>query len=846
MMVTKDIVIPPHHIGHVKFNSVEQYEGDLFVDFQARYKPLNEYLIPSCVVSSKDGTPPILNVSTNFIRFTAKDTIARGMPCVPESSISASKRSINQILGSLRFTTALAYMDDILLPSPTFEKGDWVLSTQLMDNRCKYLHEVLSERPKDKEEELIHKDYTLKNNRVYKNTNGGPKWVVPKNARRAVVAYYHDMAGHFALDKTLSSLSQQYWFPQMRKYVERYIHTCIMCAYNKEPAGKRPGVLHPIEKIATPMDTLHVDHLGPFVKSTRGNSYLIVAVDGFMKYVFAKAVASTKYLEHREELYVTKGHAIQEYTTKLNIKLTQNATATPRSNGQVERCNRTFLSGLTSTTDDESRWDQGIGRITFGINSTLCKSTGKTPHELMFGYCPRGINDSFLSYEVGNSEYSTTLSERREQAKQNIERDQVKQKKRYDSKRLVDIKYQVEQQALYNDGKSRKLLPKYAGPFIITAVLDKDRYVVEDLPGTNRSQKKYSGICAVDKLKPFHIRNDSDDESSEEQNVGQRENVSQEENVPQEQTLLSGKTFPERTLSSMSKRCSRGKRFPRGLCSSGANVAQRENVSQEENVPHEQTLLNGKTFPEGTLSSGANVAHRENVSQEESVPQEQTLLSGKTFPERTLSSISKRCSRGKRFPRGLCSSGANVPQRENVSQEENVPHEQTENVSQEENVPHEQTLLNGKTFPEGTLSSGANVAHRENVSQEESVPQEQTLLSGKTFPERTLSSISKRCSRGKCFPRGLCSSGANVPQRENVSQEENVPHEQTLLNGKTFPEGTLSSGANVAHRENVSQEENVPHEQTLLKAKTFPKRKTFLTSKRCSAGKRFPRGPCPP
>ncbi|KAJ8935219.1 hypothetical protein NQ318_012535 [Aromia moschata] len=172
--------------------------------------------------------------------------------------------------------------------------SDWVLSTQLMDNRCKYLHEVLSERPKDKEEELIHKDYTLKNNRVYKNTNDGPKWVVPKNARRAIVAYYHDMAGHFALDKTLSSLSQQYWFLQMRKYVERYIHTCIMCAYNKEPAGKRPGVLHPIEKIATPMDTLHVDHLGPFVKSTRGNSYLIVAVDGFTKYVFAKAVTSTK------------------------------------------------------------------------------------------------------------------------------------------------------------------------------------------------------------------------------------------------------------------------------------------------------------------------------------------------------------------------------------------------------------------------------------------------------------------------------------------------------------------------------------------------------------------------
>lgn len=81
----------------------------------------------------------------------------------------------------------------------------------------------------------------------------------------------------------------------MRQYVKRYISSCLGSLYNKEPAGKQPGYLHPIEK-ATPMHTLHLDHLGPFIKSKRKNSYLIVAVDSFTKFTFMKAVANTKEL----------------------------------------------------------------------------------------------------------------------------------------------------------------------------------------------------------------------------------------------------------------------------------------------------------------------------------------------------------------------------------------------------------------------------------------------------------------------------------------------------------------------------------------------------------------------
>jgi hypothetical protein len=64
--------------------------------------------------------------------------------------------------------------------------------------------------------------------------------------------------------------------------------------YNKEPTGKQPGFLHVIPKLDVPLHTMHIDHLGPFVPSTRKNAYLIVAIDGFTKFAFLKAVRSTK------------------------------------------------------------------------------------------------------------------------------------------------------------------------------------------------------------------------------------------------------------------------------------------------------------------------------------------------------------------------------------------------------------------------------------------------------------------------------------------------------------------------------------------------------------------------
>jgi hypothetical protein len=65
-----------------------------------------------------------------------------------------------------------------------------------------------------------------------------------------------------------------------------------------------------------------------------------------------------------------------------------------------------------------------------------------------------------------------------------------------------------------NDGKSKKLLQKYSGPYEIKKILGFNRFIVADLQGTTRSQRPYEGVVSVDKMKPYYLTAGSDVESS--------------------------------------------------------------------------------------------------------------------------------------------------------------------------------------------------------------------------------------------------------------------------------------------------------------------------------------------
>lgn len=425
------------------------------------------------------------------------------------------------------------------------EEADWVLSGQLTDDKIREIHEILSKPPTSEHEKHIYKNYCLRENRIYRITAKGILWLVPKGMRQRVVKTAHDDLGHFGVEKTLHKLCETYWFPRMRAYVENYISCCIPCLYHKRNSGKKEGFLHSIPKGTEPLNTFHVDHLGPFPKSKRKNAYLIVGIDAFTKFVFLRAAKSTKtkyVIDYFKDIFATYGipktlisdrgssftsKAFNNFCNQNNMRHIMNAVATPRANGQVERLNHTVLAALLPSVLEEELWDEQVRKVQFAINNVVNKSTGKTPSQLMFGFTPRNGSDAPLRDEV---QQIPTLLENiiaaREDASDKIQLAQTKQKKYFDKKRKKPRIYKEGELVAIikqtpSTGTSKKLAPLYSGPMVIKKILPNDRYVVQDMSGSHRTLRssKYENTVAVDQMRPWcnpgGISDETDSDSGE-------------------------------------------------------------------------------------------------------------------------------------------------------------------------------------------------------------------------------------------------------------------------------------------------------------------------------------------
>lgn len=411
----------------------------------------------------------------------------------------------------------------------TVTEGDWLLSVQLQDPGICSIRDILQSGEAETNKQIFN-EYDLLGNKVYRRTEFGRRWLVPKQCVWYVIRANHDDVGHFAVDKTVKRIRSKYWFPHLKKTVTKYIKNCLNCIYFKNIHGKKPGKLYPIPKHARPFHTLHVDHLGPFVKTTQKNSYLLVLVDSFTKFVFISAVKNTKskvVVNELNKIFKIFGNpkrlvcdAGSAFTSKLfssycqdrNIRAHIIATAVPRSNGQVERYNQTILEALRSMGADteNNKWDQHITSIQQGINSTINKTTSAVPSEVFFGYRIRMNNDMIT--DDTNTECSVDVTALRNTVDTNIKKDAEKQKASFDAKRKDAPLYNVGDLVVLkipshsNDGESTKLMPLYKGPFQVTNILGHDRYQVADMRGAERSSKRYDGIACVENMKPWvHI-----------------------------------------------------------------------------------------------------------------------------------------------------------------------------------------------------------------------------------------------------------------------------------------------------------------------------------------------------
>lgn len=414
--------------------------------------------------------------------------------------------------------------------------SDWLHTVQMTDHRLKHIKTILNTSESDLKE--FTNNYVLRDDKLYRRVGRKLKWVVPHGARWRICQMNHDEAGHFAVEKTLEKISADYWFPKMKRFVTKYVAACISCAYNKEMSGKKTGYLHPVPKTPSIFHTLHIDHLGPFVKSKRGNTYILGVIDGFSKFIFIKPTRNTKSkssIKALDDIFSNFGcpkiiisdqgssftsNEFKTFVESLGIKHILNAVATPRANGQIERYNRTILNSLAAMNHgrDEKDWDLNVQKLQWSLNNTINKGIGKSPAEVVFGQRTTGPSENILKGALEPEE--NNRDEIRKTVENHIEDTQKKMKETFDKTRAPTKIFKEGDLVMIPNhnperGKSKKLAPKFRGPFKVTSVLDNDRYEVTNIEG--HSQKRYKNVYPADHLKPwitFHVSPPASESSS--------------------------------------------------------------------------------------------------------------------------------------------------------------------------------------------------------------------------------------------------------------------------------------------------------------------------------------------
>lgn len=367
--------------------------------------------------------------------------------------------------------------------------------------------------------------YTIENGRLYRITEGRWRLYLPADLRYDVVSTTHRELVHLGVDKTLSKIKENFYFPKMRDFVTKYINRCVNCMFYKT---KKKGELywHPLDKGSKPFQSIHLDHVGPFVLTERDNKYILTVVDGFSKYVVLRAVKDVTATEtvyfmrefictygRPERIITDRGTAFtaalfEKFCHELNIIHIKIASKSPRSNGQAEIINGIAVKCLAMVTEDpdSADWDLRSMEVQWGINNSKHRITGCTPSDVIYRYRADSRVDDPLSREISKLNEDKGNTNGKINPTEALRKNREKELKKISQREKKPEKFQVGDLVLIKweapaTGQSRKLEPKYKGPYQIARELRYDRYVVTDVTGEQLGNKPFSGVIGFDRLK---------------------------------------------------------------------------------------------------------------------------------------------------------------------------------------------------------------------------------------------------------------------------------------------------------------------------------------------------------
>lgn len=144
-----------------------------------------------------------------------------------------------------------------------------------------------SDRIQHIRQQIIEKkttDYGITNDIIYKIHQGRQLLVINEDLAENIIRKCHEENGHFGADKVADIVKQQYYCEHLSDLIHKWISNCLVCIISDKKRGKKEGFLHPIPKEDRPLQTYHVDHMGPMTETDKQYRYIFAVIDAFSKF----------------------------------------------------------------------------------------------------------------------------------------------------------------------------------------------------------------------------------------------------------------------------------------------------------------------------------------------------------------------------------------------------------------------------------------------------------------------------------------------------------------------------------------------------------------------------------
>ncbi|MCO5611908.1 hypothetical protein L7F22_066167 [Adiantum nelumboides] len=263
-----------------------------------------------------------------------------------------------------------------------------------------------------------HEHYTL--NSDFLMMHG--KLCVTKQLRPKVLIECHapPYAEHRGIDATIKAIDTFFYWPTLRRDVNAFVRSCLVCQKVKFDRQKAPGLLQPLPIPDKPWESIAMDFIFYLPRTPTGNDGIWTIICRFSKQAHYVLVRKKIKSEHMVKLFmhnVFKYHGMpQSIVSDRDPRMTslfwkalfENMGTTlkfsssfhPQTDGQSEVANSIVLDLLKYyVSEHKATWEHYLPLVEYAYNNTVHTSTSKAPFEIVKGGKACAYNRSYVMWQ---------------------------------------------------------------------------------------------------------------------------------------------------------------------------------------------------------------------------------------------------------------------------------------------------------------------------------------------------------------------------------------------------------------------------------------------------------------